>query len=275
MTANLDNVKGFLLDMDGTLYLGERAIDGARVFLAAARSLGCRVLCLTNNSSRDAGMYYEKMQRLGLPVSQDEILTSGDATAMYVAGQLGRGKSLHVAGTAALRRVFREAGFTVTRNNPQAVVLGFDTTLTYASMRRLCDLVRAGLPYYATHPDYNCPTEQGPIPDIGAMIAFVKASTGREPDAVIGKPNRFIAEAAAARMGLPLENLAVVGDRLYTDIAMGLGLGIPAVLVLSGETSRQDLALSSWQPDYVFENIGELAVLMKNTAHSHNGDKNE
>lgn len=92
MTANLDNIKGFLLDMDGTLYLGERAIDGAREFLAAARSLGCRVLCLTNNSSRDAGMYYEKMQRLGLPVSQDEILTSGDATAMYVAGQLGAGQ---------------------------------------------------------------------------------------------------------------------------------------------------------------------------------------
>jgi HAD superfamily hydrolase (TIGR01450 family) len=138
-------------------------------------------------------------------------------------------------------------------------VLGFDTTLTYQKLWRLCDFVRAGLPYIATHPDFNCPTETGFMPDIGAMIAFVKASTGREPDLVIGKPNRMIVEAAAQKMNVPLDALGMIGDRLYTDIALGQTSGITTVLVLSGETRLEDVAASPFQPDYVFDNLGAVA----------------
>jgi HAD superfamily hydrolase (TIGR01450 family) len=126
-------------------------------------------------------------------------------------------------------------------------------------MWRLCDLVRAGLPYLATHPDFNCPTETGFMPDIGAMMAFVKAATGRDPDLVVGKPNRLIVEAAAQKLKLPLDALGMIGDRLYTDIALGQTAGITTVLVLSGETRAEDVAASPFQPTYTFAHLGAAA----------------
>lgn len=140
---------------------------------------------------------------------------------------------------------------------PQAVVLGFDTTLTYEKLVLLCDAVRAGLPYIATHPDYNCPVKGGFIPDIGGVIALVEACTGRGPDAVIGKPNAAIARAAAARFGVPLERICMVGDRLYTDIALG-ACGVRTALVLSGETSAADYEKSAVRADFVFAGLGEM-----------------
>jgi 4-nitrophenyl phosphatase len=143
-------------------------------------------------------------------------------------------------------------------------VLGFDTTLTDAKMWKLCDLVRSGLPYIATHLDFNFPTETGFMPDIGAMIAFVKASTGREPDQVVGKPNGAIVDAVSEKLHLPIHQLAMVGDRLYTDIALGASSGITTILVFSGETSPQDLHDSPFQPTYTFDNLGSLADWLTN-----------
>jgi HAD superfamily hydrolase (TIGR01450 family) len=142
-------------------------------------------------------------------------------------------------------------------------VLGFDTTLTYLKLWKLCDYVRQGLPYIATHPDFNCPIEGGFMPDVGAMMACVEASTGRKADFVIGKPNRLMAEAVAQKLNLPLSALAMVGDRLYTDIALGQAAGIPSVLVLSGETRRSDLDSSPFQPTCIFQNLGELAEYIR------------
>jgi HAD superfamily hydrolase (TIGR01450 family) len=142
---------------------------------------------------------------------------------------------------------------------PDFAVLGFDTTLTYDKMWKLCDLVRAGTPYIATHPDFNCPTETGFMPDIGAMIAFVRASTGREPDLVVGKPNSLFAEYAAERTGIPVSEMCMIGDRLYTDIALGTTAGIPTILVLSGETQAHEIAGSPFQPTYVFQHIQAVA----------------
>ncbi|HSR20121.1 MAG TPA: HAD hydrolase-like protein, partial [Anaerolineales bacterium] len=116
-----------------------------------------------------------------------------------------------------------------------------------------------GVPYIATHPDFNCPTEGGYMPDVGAMIAFVRAATGREPDLVVGKPNRIIVEAAAAKLNLAVSQLAMIGDRLYTDIALGQTSGIATMLVLSGETKMEDLRTSPFQPDYIFENLAGVA----------------
>ncbi|NIS81268.1 MAG: HAD hydrolase-like protein, partial [Anaerolineales bacterium] len=139
-------------------------------------------------------------------------------------------------------------------------------SLTYAKMWRLCDLVREGKTYIATHPDKNCPTEGGFMPDIGAMIAFVEASTGRLPDAIVGKPHRLILDGLVAKTGLPLEQLCMVGDRLYTDIALGEH-GILTVLLLSGETHEKDLEDSPHKPDLVMRDLAELTDTLANLPH--------
>ena len=142
--------------------------------------------------------------------------------------------------------------------------MGFDTSLTYKKLWKLCDYVRDGLPYIATHPDYNCPTENGFMPDIGAMIAFVKAATGRDPDLIIGKPNPFIVDALAMKLNLKIDEMAMVGDRLYTDIALGNTSGITTCLVLSGETQQSDIEQSEFKPDYIFDNLKAIGDWLLN-----------
>src|SRR5574342_55048 len=255
-------VKCFLLDMDGTFNLGDGLIDGSLHFIETLKDLGKDYLFLTNNSSKHRRMYAEKITRLGLPIPEEKVFTSGEATALYL--QQERPSSpVYVVGTPALEEEFRQHGFQLEENHPQSIVLGFDTTLTYEKLWKLCDFVRAGLPYLATHPDFNCPTETGFMPDIGAMIAFVRASTGREPDLVVGKPNRLIVDAVAHKLGLQIMDMAMVGDRLYTDIALGKTSGITTCLVLSGETQLEDLVASPFQPTYTFANLGGIADWLK------------
>ena len=141
---------------------------------------------------------------------------------------------------------------------PKAVVLGFDTTLTYEKLTALCNAVRAGLPYIATHPDFNCPVNGGFIPDIGGVIALVEACTGRRPDVVIGKPNRGIVDEALARTGFALHEMAMVGDRLYTDVATGVNHGMTGILVLSGEAKRSDVDTSDVKPDLIFGRLSDI-----------------
>ena len=254
----LSTVRGFLLDMDGTFYLSDRLIEGALRFIDLLRRQNKEFLFLTNNSSKHRRQYAEKITRLGLPIGEELVLTSGEATALYLKGQ-HPGANLFLVGTPSLEDEFRQHGFQLVQQEPEFLVLGFDTTLTYQKLWRLCDFVRAGVPYIATHPDFNCPTETGWMPDIGAMIAFVKAATGREPDLVVGKPNRLIVDAAAVKMNLQVNQLAMIGDRLYTDIALGQSSSIATVLVLSGETKIEDLKDSPFQPDYVFQNLAGVA----------------
>lgn len=251
-------VRGFLLDMDGTFYLSDRLLDGALRFIEVLRRQDKQFLFLTNNSSKQGRQYAEKITRLGLPLTEELVLTSGEATALHLKAQ-HPGATLYVVGTPSLEEEFRQHGFSLVDHDPQFVVLGFDQTLTYKKLWALCDFVRAGLPYIATHPDFNCPTETGYMPDVGAMIAFVKAATGREPDLVVGKPNRLIVDAAAAKLSLQIDEMAMIGDRLYTDIALGQSSGIATVLVLSGETKADDVKDSPFKPDYTFDNLARVA----------------
>ncbi len=254
----LGTVHGFLLDMDGTFYLSDRLLDGALRFIDVLHRQQKEFLFLTNNSSKHRREYAEKIRRLGLPLGEEAVLTSGEATALHLKKDHA-GARVFLVGTPSLEEEFRQHGFRLVNEEPQFAILGFDTTLTYRKLWALCDFVRAGLPYIATHPDFNCPTEDGFMPDVGAMIAFVKAATGREPDLVVGKPNRIIVDAAAVKLGLPVGQLAMVGDRLYTDIALGQSSGIATVLVLSGETRTEHLVNSPFQPDYVFQSLAGLA----------------
>lgn len=242
--------------MDGTIYLGGKLLPGAAEILGYLQNQGIPYYFLTNNSSKSKSDYVEKLVAFNLPVTPEQIFTSGEATAIYLQHE-NPGARLFVVGTPSLEAEFMRYGFRLVPENPDFVVLGFDTTLTYEKIRKLCDFVRDGLPYIATHPDINCPTESGYMPDIGAIMALVASSTGREPDLVIGKPHPPIIQAILEKTGLPPAQLAMVGDRLYTDIALGKA-GITTILVLSGEARRQDIPEASVKPDFVFENLAEL-----------------
>jgi HAD superfamily hydrolase (TIGR01457 family) len=252
----LNHIRCFLFDMDGTVYLGDRLLPGASELLAYLEASGLPFYFITNNSSRSRSDYAAKLRRLGLPYGESHIFTSGEATAIYLQKQKP-GARLFVVGTPSLEKEFAGFGFELVTDNPDYAVLGFDTTLTYQKLWRLCDFVREGRPYIATHPDINCPTEAGFMPDIGAMMALVEASTGRRPDVIIGKPYAPLVEAVTAKTGVPARELAMTGDRLYTDIALGAA-GITTILVLSGETKRGDLADSPHQPDFVFRDLADL-----------------
>jgi 4-nitrophenyl phosphatase/NagD protein len=265
MTTPLNEITCFLLDMDGTLYLGDRLLPGTLDFLATLRQQGKQYLFLTNNSSKNPSQYAEKLNRLGIEADEAQVFTSGLATCLYLK-QRQPGATIYLVGTPGLEAEFRTHGFILTDDDPDLVVLGFDTTLTYKKLWKICDFVRDGKPYIATHPDNNCPTPDGFMPDIGAMMALIEVSAGRRPDVIIGKPNRFIVESAASLMNVPVSDIAMVGDRLYTDIAMGDTAGITTVLVLSGETKAADIPASPHQPDHVFENVGELARWLRDTA---------
>jgi 4-nitrophenyl phosphatase/NagD protein len=257
----LDEILCYLLDMDGTIYLGDQLLPGAREFFQLISERKIQYFLLTNNSSRSRSDYAIKLRNMGLEVSADRILTSGEATASTLASRDG-GARIYLVGTPSLQREFLDHGFDLSDEDPDTVVLGFDTTLTYDKLSRLCSLVRRGTPYIATHPDLNCPTAEGPIPDIGATIAFVEASTGRSPDEIIGKPFQPMLAVILSRTGLSPSQICMVGDRLYTDIAMGLH-GLRTALVLSGETRPEDLAESPYKPDLVVSGIGELAQIIK------------
>lgn len=255
----LKNIRCFLIDMDGTIFLGNHLLPGAQEWLALLERKGVAYFFLTNNSSHSRVEYVEKLNRMGLRISEERIFTSGEATAIYL-GRKYPGASLYVVGTPPLQDEFERHGFTLTEEAPDAAVLGFDTTLTYEKLWKLCDLVRAGKPYIATHPDINCPTETGFKPDIGAMIECVAASTGRQPDVIIGKPHEPIVTALVDKTGFQIQAHGMIGDRLYTDIALGKW-GITTALVLSGETKAEDLAESEFQPDVVVADIAEMTAL--------------
>jgi len=257
----LADIKCFLLDMDGTFYLGNQLLPGAMEFIELLRARQVDFLFLTNNSSRSRTEYVQKLARFGLELPENQVFTSGEATTIYL-GQTQPGARVFLVGTPALEREFERSGFVLTESDPDVAVLGFDTTLTYAKLWKLCDLVSAGLPYIATHPDINCPTESGFMPDIGAMIELIATSTGRRPDLVVGKPYKPIVEALVQKTGLEPNAIAMVGDRLYTDIALGRH-GVTTVLVLSGETSAEDAAESEFKPDYTMQHLAELAAVLR------------
>lgn len=256
---SLDKVNCYLLDMDGTIYLGDELIPGAKEFLKEIREKGKSYIFLTNNSSKNKEAYIEKLTKLGIDAELKDIFTSGDATIYYLKKHTTY-KNIFLLGTPSLEKAFTDAGFNVFTKRSESVecvVLGFDTTLTYEKLWAACDYVRE-LPYVATHPDFNCPLEGGKfMPDIGAMIAFIKAATDKEPT-VIGKPKDHMLNAILDTYGLAKEDVAMVGDRLYTDIKMGYDLGVKSVLVLSGETTMEDYDKSEIKADFIFDSVKEL-----------------
>lgn len=225
--AKLKNIKCFLFDMDGTINLGNTLIPGMDVFFQKLRAAERDFYLVTNNSSKGHEHYVEKMGRMGIQVTRDNVLISSDAFVYYMQ-QLRPAARLFVLGTEQLKKTIREAGFTITTTLEEGtdfVVVGFDMSLNYETLTIACRLIDRGVPYVATHPDVRCPIEGGEfIPDCGAMIELIKTATGKAPQQILGKPYHYMIDVITARTGYKREEIAMVGDRLSTDIACGLSL---------------------------------------------------
>ncbi len=228
----LRRIEGFLLDMDGTIYLGDRLFPWTLPFLETLRRRGSRWLWLTNNCSKNPDDYLAKLRGFGIDARLDDLFTSAHATIAFL-NRSKPGARLFVLGTPSLERQLREAGFTLTADRPDYVLASFDLTLTYDKLRTACELILSGVPFLATHPDVVCPTERWPIPDTGAICAAITAATGARPR-YFGKPYPEMVEGAMERLGVSPDRAAMVGDRLYTDMQMAKNAGIVSILVLSG-----------------------------------------
>lgn len=256
-------VRHFVLDLDGTLYSGNRLFAATLPFLAQLRAAGIGYTFLTNNTSRSKADYVAKLAKLGIAATTAEIYTPADSAIAYLREKLPQSKSLAVLGTPSLCQQFEEVGFRVTWEAPEAVVVGFDTTLTYDRLCRTAYWIKEGLPFIATHPDLVCPTDEPTVlVDCGSITACLIAATGKQP-LVLGKPDPSILLQLAARLKLSPHQLAMVGDRLYTDVAMAQKAGALAVLVLSGEATAADAAQMTDPADLVVADIGELGRLMQ------------
>ena len=253
--------KLYIFDMDGTIYLGNQVFPFAIRFIDNLRAAGKKVLFFTNNASHTTDFYVQKLSKLGFSPTKEEIMTSGDVTIEFLKRHRA-GKSVYLVGTDELVENFRENGIPMLTGKEESadiVVTSFDTTLTYEKMDNACRLVRNGAEYLSTHPDFNCPTETGFIPDSGAIAAFVTASTGKKPT-YFGKPYKETIEMICEATGFSCDEMCIFGDRLYTDIAVGKRHGVTAVLVLSGETHMEDVAGAEEKdrPDYIFPSLDEV-----------------
>jgi 4-nitrophenyl phosphatase len=254
---NLKDKKFFILDMDGTFYLGNKLIDGSLYFIEKLRETGKNFMFFTNNSSRTSEYYINKLAGMRCKISGDQIATSGDVTIHYLKKHYN-GKKIYLLAAPDVEKHFLSNGIILEDKTPDAVVLAFDTTLNYQKLTLACTFIRNGCDFIATHPDFNCPTEDGFIPDCGAMIAFITASTGIKP-MVLGKPHKETVDFILDRTGLELYDIVFAGDRLYTDIATAYRHGATSLLVLSGETRPEDVAVSDIKPDFIFSSLGQAA----------------
>lgn len=276
---DLFDKKLWILDMDGTIYLGNRLFNETIPFLERVRASGGRFLFFTNNASRSRSDYVRRLQDMGIPCSAEDILTSAETTLLYLKKTLKQNESVYLIGTPVLEETFRQEGIPLHNDvlpplqnayapfdtsllhkgafSCAAVVASFDITLTYEKLYYASALLRLGAAFLATHPDQVCPVEGGFIPDAGSITRLLTSATGKEPR-YFGKPYRDVLSLIEAHTGIRQEDMVVVGDRMYTDIALGFQNGVPSVLVLSGETTREDLAKSQIRPDVVVQNVGEL-----------------
>lgn len=253
----VEGVKMFVLDMDGTFYLGDRIIEGSLDFLQKVKDTGRRFVFFTNNSSRIPSFYQKKLAKMGCFVDKSEVITSGNVTIAYLQTHYA-GKKIYLVGTPLLVESFEEAGINLVQEDPDVVVVGFDTTLTYEKLEKACTYIRNGATFLATHLDINCPTEDGFIPDCGAMCALITKSTGVEPR-YLGKPFPETMDMVLQITGCKKDEIVFVGDRLYTDVATGVKNGAKGFLVLTGEADMKTVEESEVKPTCIYDSLLDIS----------------
>ncbi len=271
----LEQADIFVLDMDGTFYLGDNILEGSLDFLEAVKSVGKRFLFFTNNSSTTPELYIEKLARMNCHITRDLIMTSGDVMIRYLKTNYPD-RSVYLLGTPALEKSFRDAGINLFESErdekaamshafcekvPDIVVVAFDKTLNYEKLSNACVYIMQGAQFLSTHLDINCPVPGGFIPDSGAICAAIELSTKVKPR-FVGKPFKETVDMVADATGIEKSKIAFVGDRIYTDVATGVNNGALGVLVLTGETKLAEVPESTIQPDVIFDSIGEMGKLL-------------
>lgn len=254
---NLSEKRLFLLDMDGTIYLDGTLFDGTLDLLSYIKEIGGRYIFLTNNSSRGTDSYIRRLAGMGIEAVPEDFVTSADATIRYLKNTFPAEKVYYVCGTESLKSMLRAAGLCISEEPTEevsAVLLGYDTELTYKKLTDCCRLLGRKVDYIATHPDLVCPVSYGYAPDCGSVTEMLYTATGKRP-VVIGKPQPEMVYLSMERTGFRKEQTIVLGDRIYTDIACGINAGIDSCFLLSGEGVREDIEKYGIRPSYVFENI--------------------
>lgn len=269
MSQELQQIKHVALDLDGTVYKGGRLFDCSLPFLERLKRLGIGYSFLTNNSSRGRKDYVRHLQAMGIDAEENDVFTSADATVEFIRETLPDCSRLFLLGTDSLAKDFESRGFEITDDSPDdvpdAVVVAFDMNMSYSRLCRTAYWIQEGKPFLATHPDLVCPTNEPTVlVDCGAITKSLVAATGVEPLEVPGKPNGRMLAGIMNERGLAPNQLAMVGDRIYTDMAMARQSGSLGVLVLSGEASKQDAQDSTERIDLVVEDLGEFGQLLEN-----------
>lgn len=252
-------IKLFLFDMDGTLYLGDRLFDFTIPLLREIKKQGNRYMFMTNNSSKSVEDYIKKLNRLGIDAQYDEFITSSQATSYYLHKNYDR-RTLYVCGTQSLKQELLKEGFPITENidTAECIVMGFDTELTFQKLKDVSYMLcTRDIPYIATNPDYVCPTEFGSVPDCGSVCDMIYNATGKRP-IFIGKPQPLMPLLAMEKAHVKANETAVIGDRIYTDVMSGINAGCVSVLVLSGETDEKALNASKEKPDIVLKSCNDI-----------------
>lgn len=256
-----EKIKCFILDMDGTIYLGNELFPFTKDFLKKVEETGRKYYFFTNNSSKSQQAYIEKLDKLGIPIKKEQMMISSHVIIKYLKEHYA-GKSIYVVGTPSLIQEFRSFDMNLVEEDPDIVILGFDTTLTYEKLAKACHYIRNGCTYFGINPDWNCPMEGGTfIPDCGSMAKLIEASTGRFPE-FFGKPSKHTLDYIIQETGCKPEEIAIVGDRLYTDIAVADQSDVTSILVLSGESTREDVETSDVKPDVILEDLSEITKML-------------
>lgn len=263
-------IKNLILDMDGVLWRGETPMPGLVEFFNTLRQKNINFVMATNNATKTAVMYTEKLARFGIQVLPEQILTSAETTAVYLSQRYTAGTAVYVVGEKGLHDAMTNQGFQIispeqVKDGATAplVVAGFSRHITYPELAMGALLVHKGATFIGTNPDPSFPSELGPLPGAGAIIAVIETATGIKPT-IIGKPQPIIFHEAVRRLGGTADNTAMVGDRLSTDIAGGQGAGLATVLLLTGVTSREQAQTSSIKPTYICADITDLAQQLSN-----------
>ena len=268
LKEKLRRIRHVALDMDGTIYLSNSIFPFTLDFLAKLDRLGISYSFLTNNPTRSLEDYLAKLSGMGIKASKEQMYSTVPATIDHIREHYPSAKRLFLLGTPSMIRQFEDAGFESTADSaddkPDLVVVAFDTTLVYSRICRASWWVAQGLPYVATNPDRVCPTDQPTILiDCGSLCACIEQATGRKPDTVIGKPDPAMIRGIEHRYSLAAEEIAMVGDRIYTDVECAYNAGAFGVLVLSGETTLEMAREWPHAPSLICRDIEELGCLLE------------
>jgi NagD protein len=250
---------GYIFDLDGTIYLGEKLIPGAGETIERLKSLSKKIIYLSNKPLQTREDYAAKLTRLGIPTRAEEVINSSLVMARWLSGE-APGATIYVIGEAPLIQELVRAGFRISEKagEIQYVIASFDRTFDYRKLNIALQAIKRGAHFVATNPDRTCPVEGGEIPDCAAMIGAVEGTTGKKVETVVGKPSDIMIRVAVDYMGLRPQDCILVGDRLETDMVMGKKAGMAAALVLTGVTTRESLKNSDIRPDYVWESVAEI-----------------